>query len=143
MDKVQPSYVAIQPIGQTGNAEVPEFPSSNATDTNPLTFWVAPASEPEPTLVVTFDEPFDFEKIKIWNGSAEGFKDRERVETIHFVFDTGQSFDLQVDDLPDGQMYDVENGKGVRSVEVHVTTTYSSLTTEDLGLSELEFYMRR
>jgi hypothetical protein len=143
MDKIQPSYVAIQPIAQDGTTEIPEFPAINATDTNPLTFWVAPAADPEPTLSVTFDQPFDFEKIKIWNGSAEGFKDRERVAKIHFVFDTGQSFDLVVDDLPDGQMYDVKNGKGVRSVEVHVVETYSSLTGGDLGLSELEFYMRK
>src|SRR5690606_16548881 len=111
--------------------------------TNPLSFWIAPGEDPEPTIVVRFDEPFDLERIKLWNGAAVGFKDNERVQNIHFVFDTGQSFDLVVDDLPDGQEYGIENADGVREVELHVTGTYSSLAGEQLGLSEIEFYFKK
>jgi hypothetical protein len=59
------------------------------------------------------------------------------------VFDTGASYDLHVDDVPDGKEYGVKNGKGVRTVELHITGTVTSLTSDQLGLSEIEFYFRK
>jgi len=141
--KLKPTYVPLAPIDIQVTSELPDQPGSNVIDTNPLTFWVAPGTDPQPTIVVTFDEPFNLEKIKLWNGAAVGYKDHERVSEIHFVFDTGQSFDLHVDDIPDGKEYDIKNGDGVRTVELHVTGTITSLTSEQLGLSEVEFYFKK
>ena len=142
MSKVQPTYVALSPISLTATSEDPDQPASNVIDGNPLSFWVAPATDREPTLVVRFDQPFDLERIQLWNGSATGFKDHERVRELHFVFDTGQSFDLEVKDLPEGELYDIDNGDAIREVEIHVVGTFSSLATDELGLSEIEFYFR-
>jgi len=141
--KVRPTFVPIAPIGIQVSSELPDQPGTNLIDTNPLTFWVAPGSDPEPTIVVNFDEPFDLERIKLWNGAAEGFKDHERASDIHFVFDTGASYDLHVDDVPDGKEYTVKNGKGIRSVELHVVGTITSLSSDQLGLSEIEFYFKK
>jgi hypothetical protein len=143
MSRIQPTYSPLAPIGITVTSQFPENPGENLIDTNPQSFWLAPGNDPEPTIVVTFDEPFDLAKIKLWNGSAVGFKDNERIQTLHFVFDTGQSFDLTVDDLPDEKLYDIKNGNDVREVEIHVTETYSSLASDTLGVSEIEFLFKK
>ena len=93
--------------------------------------------------MVRFDEPFDLDKVNLWNGAAEGFKDRERIRDIHFVFDTGRSFDLAVDDVPDQQTYDIDDGQGVREIEIHIVGTYASLGSGELSVSEIEFLFQR
>jgi hypothetical protein len=141
--KLKPTFVPLAPVNITVSSELPDQPGANVIDTNPLTFWVAPGSDPQPTIVVTFDQPFNLEKIKLWNGAATGYKDHERASEIHFVFDTGKSYDLHVDDIPDGKEYSIKNGQGVKTVELHVTGTVTSLTSDQLGLSEIEFYFKK
>lgn len=141
--KVKPTFVPLAPIDIKVSSELPDQPGSNVIDTNPLTFWVAPGSDPQPTITVTFDQPFNLERIKLWNGAAVGYKDHERVSDIHFVFDTGKSFDLHVDDIPDGKEYPIKNGDDARTVELHITGTITSLTSDQLGLSEIEFYFKK
>ena len=141
--KLRPTFVPLAPINITVTSALPDQPGANLIDTNPQTFWVAPGEDPQPTIVVTFDQPFNLERIKIWNGTAVGFKDHERVSDIHFVFDTGKSFDLHIDDVPDGKEYSIKNGGGVRTVEMHITGTVTSLTSDQVGMSELEFYLKK
>ena len=59
------------------------------------------------------------------------------------MFDTGKSFDLHIDDVPDGKEYSIKNGDGVKTVELHITGTVTSLTSDQVGMSELEFYLRK
>jgi hypothetical protein len=143
MRRIQPRYTPLQPVSIAATSEAPEQPVANLIDGNTLTSWTAPATDPEPTFVVRFDEPFDLARISVWNGSVDGFKDNARAADLHFVFDTDQSFDLTIKDLPDKQEYAIENGSGVREVEVHVVGTYSSLGSDDLGLTEIEFLFKR
>jgi hypothetical protein len=143
MSRIQKTYAPLAPIEVSATSALEGSPATLALDSNTVTSWIAPGTDPEPTLVVRFDEPIDLERIKIWNGSAVGFKDHERISDIHFVFDTGQSFDLEVLDLPDGKDYEIKNGGGVREVELHVVGTYSSLASADVGLTEIEFLIRR
>ncbi len=141
--RVNPTYVPLSPVAVSSTTFDVEHPASAVIDGNTLTHWLALASDGEPALSVRFDEPFDLERIKIWNGSSEGFKDHERVETIHIVFDTGSTFDLVVDDLPDGEVYEIDGGDGIREADLFIRSTYSSLTGDDLALSEIEFLFRR
>ncbi len=143
MSRIQKTYSPTAPIEVAATSEVPESPVSNAIDSNTITSWIAPGTDPEPAMVVRFDEPIDLARVKIWNGAAVGFKEHARVSDIHFVFDTGQSFDLALDDLPDGKDYEIKNGGGVREVEVHIVGTHTSLETTDVGLSEIEFLVQR
>jgi hypothetical protein len=143
MSWIQPTYVPLSPIAITATTEQLDRPAGNVIDGNIASYWVSPAADREPVLLVRFDEPFDLERIKVWNGSAEGFKDRERARDLHFVFDNGRSFDLEIKDLPTGEEYEIDGGDDVTEVEIHITDTYSSLTSDDLGLSEIEFYFRR
>ncbi len=143
MSKLQPHYVPLAPIDIRATAEEPDSPGSNVIDGNTVTGWLAPDGTVEPTLVVRFDEPFDLERIQVWNGAAEGYKDHDRPSQLHFVFDTGQSFDLTIDDIPDPKEYEIKNGGGVREIEVHVVGTYSSLANHAVGLREIEFLFRK
>jgi len=143
MSRIEKRYSPLAPIDASATSAVEGSPATFALDSNTLSSWIAPGDDPEPTLVARFDEPIDLERIKLWNGSAVGFKDHERIRDIHFVFDTGQSFDLEVLDLPDGKDYEIKNGTGIREVELHIVGTYSSLTSTDVGLSEIEFLIRR
>jgi hypothetical protein len=135
--------VPLAPVDISTSSALPDQPAANLIDTNPQTYWVAPGEDPQPTIVVTFDQPFDLQKIKIWNGTAEGFKDHERVSDIHFVFDTGKSYDLHIDDVPDGKEYSVKNAAGAKVIEMHITGTVSSLKSNQVGMSEIEFYLRK
>jgi len=141
--KIRPTYVPLAPVDISTSSALPDQPAANLIDTNPQTYWVAPGEDPQPTIVVTFDQPFDLQKIKIWNGTAEGFKDHERVSDIHFVFDTGKSYDLHIDDVPDGKEYSVKNAAGAKVIEMHITGTVSSLKSNQVGMSEIEFYLRK
>jgi len=143
MRRIQPRYAPLQPVAVDATAATPDAPVTNLIDGNTLTNWIVPADTPDPAFVVRFDEPFDLSRISLWNGAADGFKDHARAADLHFVFDTGQSFDLNVKDLPDQQEYGIENGAGVREVEVHIVGTYSSLGSDDLGLTEIEFLFKR
>lgn len=143
MRRIQPRYTPLQPISITATSETPEQPVAHLIDGNTLTSWIAPAADVEPAFVVRFDEPFDLARISLWNGSVDGFKDHARAAELHFVFDTGQSFDLTLKDLPDKEEYEVQHGAGVREVEIHVVGTFNSLGSDDLGLTEIEFLFKR
>ncbi len=143
MSRLNPTYVPLSPISISGTTFDVEHPATNVVDSNTLTAWVALASDGEPALTARFDEPFDLERITVWNGTSEGFKDRERAHTIHLVFDTGTTFDLVLDDLPEPKDYAIDGGEGILEVELFVTSTYSSLNSDELALSEIEFLFRR
>ena len=140
MSRIQKHYTPLAPIDATSVPEDPAQPADNAVDANTVTPWVASTTAgAPPVLVVTFDGPFDLDQINLWNGTADGFKDRARAQTLHLVFDTGKTFDLQVADVPDQKTYDIDNGAGIRRAEVYVTQTYPTLGSTDVAVSEIEF----
>ncbi len=141
--RIRKSYAPVSPIDVSATSEVDGRPATFAIDSNTLTSWIASGDDDEPTLVVRFDEPIDLARIQLWNGSAERFKEFRRVKDIHFVFDTGQSFDLTVLDVPTPEQYEISNGGGVREVEIHIDDSYNSLGGDELGLSEIEFLVQR
>lgn len=141
--RVQPRYTPLQPIEISSPTGNPEAPVENLIDGNTLTSWIAPAGPPDPAFVVRFDEPFDLARISLWNGAVDGFKEHARPANLHLVFDTGQTFDIAVRDLPDKQEYEVGNGNDIREVEIHIDDTYQSLASPDVGLTEIEFLFKR
>jgi hypothetical protein len=143
MRRLQPTFVPLQPILIEATSEQPERLTSNLNDGNTLSTWIAATGDAQPAITVTFDEPFDLKRITVWNGAADGFKDHERARTLHFVFDTNQTFDLELKDLPDGEEYAIENATGIRQAQIFIEETYGSLTGEDVAISEIEFYLQR
>ena len=91
-------------------------------------------------MVVKFDRTVDLAKIIVHNGDGAGFKETHRAQKLHLVFSTGKTTDIELQDRPDPQTLDLENGEGVDSVEIHVVSTFKSVTGIDLAISEIEFF---
>ena len=143
MRRLNPTYVPLSPISVRATSFLDDHPASFVVDGNTLTNWAYSSADSTPAFTVRFDEPFDLERIKVWNGASEGFKDMARPETLHFVFDTGQTFDVVLEDLPEPKDYDIDNGDDIREIDIFVRSTYSSLESDDVALSEIEFLFRR
>ncbi len=140
--KLNPSFKTLHPIKVTATTQSPEHVSDNLIDSNTLTAWHAAADDAVPILLVEFDQPFDLERIKLWNGPGEEFKKHERASDLHFVFDNGKFFDLHLDDATDGVEYEIKNGEGVRVIEIQIVGTYSSLAEDDVAIREIEFFLK-
>lgn len=118
---------------------LPDHPGNMAVDGLKDTYWGSPIGVSEPNLVVKFDRKIDLAKLIIHNGDGPAFKDSYRAAKLHLVFSNGKATDVNLQDLPDPQTLDVENGDGITYVEIHVVQTYKSVTNSVLAISEIEF----
>jgi hypothetical protein len=119
---------------------LPEHPANMAVDGLFDTFWAAPLGGAEPNIVVQFDRTVDLAKIIVHNGDGSGFKETHRAQKLHLVFSNGVTTDVDLQDRPDPQTLEIENGEGVNSVEIHVLSTFRSVSSNDLAISEIEFF---
>jgi hypothetical protein len=121
--------------------QLPRFPGTNALDGLTNTFWAAPVGGPrEPVLQVTFDREVDLARIIVHNGQQESFKDRHRAQKLHLVFSTGKTSDVNLQDRPDPQTLDIENGEGATSVEIHVLSTFKAVSGKEVAITEIELF---
>jgi hypothetical protein len=104
------------------------------------TFWAAPLGGAEPNMVVKFGRDVDLAQIIVYNGDGDAFKETHRAQRLHLVFSTGKTTDVDLQDRPDAQTLEIENGEGASSVEIHVVSTFKSVSSNDLALSEIEFF---
>jgi hypothetical protein len=118
---------------------LPDHPGNMAVDGLKNTYWGSQVGVLEPNLVVKFDRKIDLAKLIIHNGDGAAFKDTYRAAKLHLVFSTGKTADVDLQDLPDPQTVDVENGEGITYVEIHVVQQYKSVTNSVLAISEIEF----
>jgi hypothetical protein len=118
---------------------LPDHPGNMAVDGLKNTYWGSPVGVLEPNLVVKFDRKIDLAKLIIHNGDGAAFKDTYRAAKLHLVFSTGKTADVDLQDLPDPQTVDVENGEGITYVEIHVVQQFKSVTNSVLAISEIEF----
>lgn len=118
----------------------PEHPPNMLVDGLFDTYWAAPLGGVEPNVVVKFDRTINLAKLIVHNGDGAGFKDKARAQKLHLVFSNGQTTDVDLQDRPDPQTLEIENGEGVTSVEIHVVSTFKSVSGNDLAVSEIEFF---
>lgn len=121
--------------------QLKQFPGAMALDNLTNTFWAAPVGGPrEPVLEVKFDREVDLARLIVHNGQQDGFKDRHRAQKLHLVFSTGKTTDVTLQDRPDPQTLEVENGEGATSVEIHVMSTFKSVTGNEVSITEIELF---
>lgn len=132
-----PVSAAEEPVA---SISVQEHPPNMLVDGLFDTFWAAPLGGVEPNVVVKFDRTIDLAKLIVHNGDGAGFKDTTRAQKLHLVFSNGQTTDVNLQDRPDPQTLEIDNGEGVTSVEIHVVSTFKSVTSNDLAVSEIEFF---
>jgi hypothetical protein len=124
----------------TASVALPDHPANNAVDNASDSFWGAPMGGAEPNMVVKFDRTVDLARIIVHNGDGGDFKATARAQKLHLVFSTGKTTDITLQDLPDPQTLEIENGDDVSSVEIHVVSTFKSVTGNTLAISEIEFF---
>jgi hypothetical protein len=136
-----PQYAPVSAAeAPTASAALPDHPANMALDGKSNTFWAAPVGGVEANMVVRFDRTVDLVKIIVHNGDGAGFKESYRAEKLHLVFSNGKTTDVNLQDMPDPQTLEIENGEGVDSVEIHVVSTFKSVSGTNLAVSEIEFF---
>jgi hypothetical protein len=134
----EPVHAADAPVAPL---QLDGFPAEQALDGASDTAWAAPlGAKSEPVIEVTFGREVDLARLIVHNGQKENFKGRARAQRLHLVFSNGRTTDLTLQDRPDPQTIEVEQGEGVTSVEIHVTGTFKSMSGNELAVSELEFF---
>jgi hypothetical protein len=136
-----PQYAPVSAAeAPTASLQVPEHPANHAVDGLSDTFWAAPLGGAEPNMVVKFDRTVDLVRLIVHNGDGAAFKETNRAQKLHLVFSTGKTTDISLTDRPDPQTLEIENGEDVSHVEIHVVSTFKSVSSNDLAVSEIEFY---
>jgi hypothetical protein len=121
--------------------QLPRFPGAMALDGLTNTFWAAPVGGPrEPVLEVRFGRTVNLARLIVHNGQQENFKDRHRAQKLHLVFSTGKTTDVVLQDRPDPQTLEVENGEGATSVEIHVMSTFKAVAGKEVSITEIELF---
>ncbi|MGH4020319.1 MAG: NADase-type glycan-binding domain-containing protein, partial [Pseudonocardiaceae bacterium] len=139
---ILPQYVPVRPTSVTATGELPDHPAGAATDGFKNTFWTAPDAAAQPTLVLGFDRPTDLVRAIVHNGGGEDFQALGRAQQLHLVYSTGQTADVTLEDTPEPQQVEFGGGDGATSVEIHVVSTYRSVQSPGLALSEIELFER-
>ncbi len=136
-----PQYAPVSAAeAPAASVALPDHPPNNAVDSASNTYWGATVGGPEVNMVVKFDREVNLAKIIIHNGDGAAFKATHRAQKLHLVYSTGKTTDVNLQDRPDPQTIDLENGEGIDSVEIHVVSTFKSVTGTTLAISEIEFY---
>jgi hypothetical protein len=135
-----PQYAPVTPAeAPVASVALPDHPVDLAVDNKFDTYWGAPLGGPEVIMVVKFDRTVELSHIIVHNGDGAGFKETYRARKLHLVFSTGKTTDVDLQDRPDPQTLEVENGEGVSYVEIHVLSTFTSVSSPNLAISEIEF----
>ncbi|TDV46175.1 hypothetical protein CLV71_111133 [Actinophytocola oryzae] len=136
-----PQYAPVSAAeAPVASVALPDHPANMAVDGQSDSYWAAPVGGVEPNMVVKFDRTVDLAKIIVHNGDGAGFKESHRAQKLHLVFSNGKTTDVNVQDRPDPQTLEIENGEGVNSVEIHVVSTFKSVSGTNLAISEIEFF---
>jgi hypothetical protein len=136
-----PQYAPVSAAeAPAASVALPDHPANNAVDSLSNTYWGSTVGGPEVNMVVKFDRGVDLAKIIVHNGDGADFKATHRAQKLHLVYSTGKTTDVSLQDRPDPQTIDLEGGEGIDSVEIHVVSTFKSVTGTTLAISEIEFY---
>ena len=145
MSIIRPQFEQVQPNGAppTVTTETPENPGRNAVDTFKNTFWIAPPTDPQPALVLTFAEPVDLDRAIVRNGRPDDYTSMNRPEKLHFVYSTGESCDIVLKDTKEPQQIELCNGAGAKSVQVQVQSQFQSVPPNAMAFTEIEFFTQK
>ncbi len=108
----------------------PAHPATMAVDGFKNTYWLtAPPSDAfRPELDVQLTEQVDLEKIIVYSGASDDFQGHHRPKTLLFIFDNGDSYEVELKNTPESQTKTIKNGKDVQHFKIAVTSIYESST---------------
>ncbi len=121
----------------------PEHGCDKAVDGFSNTYWLAPVNGPQPVIVLRFGRSVNLARAIIRNGANDDFQANHRARKLHLVFNTGKTSDIDLLDNPDPNQYDVHNGEGASSVEIHVVDLFQSVQGPNLAITEIELFEKK
>jgi hypothetical protein len=123
--------------------------ASMAIDTHPNTWWLSKPIKHgrDVVLHVTFGGTFNVQKIRVWNGDQNNFDAYDRPQDIVLVWSNGKSSDVTLVNDAKETDYNVSNGDGARSVDIHIKSVYRSTAKAKKGgrliaLAEIYFLQK-
>jgi hypothetical protein len=139
-------FAPVNPENALATTQTPENPATNAIDHAGNTFWVAPAGNGEPVLILTFGgQTVDLDRAIIQNGARDSFAQFSRAEKLHLVFNTGKTADVNLKDAPDQQKVGISDGHGITQVEIHIVSVYEAIGDPPpaVAISEIELFVEK
>jgi hypothetical protein len=143
MSIIKPEFDPVRPTGAEATTETPENPGRNLIDVRSKTFWLALPTDPLPSILITFAQPIDLDRAIIHNGNPDAYTTFNRAKKLHFVYSTGQSFDVELKDSVDPQQIDLDNGAGASSIQIQVVEQYVATPPTPVALTEIEFFTQK
>ncbi|MFL6142866.1 MAG: NADase-type glycan-binding domain-containing protein, partial [Labedaea sp.] len=121
----------------------PDHGCDKAVDGFSNTNWLAPVNGQQPVIVLNFGRSVDLSRAIIRNGANDDFQANHRARKLHLVFNTGKTSDIDLLDNPDPNQYDIHNGEGASSVEIHVVDLFQSVQGPNLAITEIELFEKK
>jgi len=140
---IHPQFDPVHSNRDESNVATRGHPAHSAVDNFTNTFWAAPVGRREPTLILHFDSAVNLDKAIVHNGIIADFQSSDRARNLHLVYNNGQTFDVELKDTPEKQTIALGNGRGITSVEIHVTSVYKSVKSNDVAITEIELFSKR
>jgi hypothetical protein len=140
---VHPQYAPAHPVDARASAAVKDHPAGNTIDGFTNTFWAAPTNTPEQVLILGFDHPVEVRKALIRVGVSGAFTSTARPHAVHVVYSSAKSQDLNLDDKADAQEVSLDPGSPVTSIELHITSFYRAVGSNDVAITEIELFVKK
>lgn len=137
-----PQYEPVRPTknGVSCPVQVPENPCGLVADLGNNTHWATPIDGREPVVELKLDRSVHIARIIVTNGAKDDFQGTHRAKKLHLVYSTGKTADVNLIDNPDPNTYDIDNGEGASSVEIHVVEVFQSVKGTNLAITEIELF---
>lgn len=135
--------VPVRQSSISATQERPEHPAKFAMDSNTATFWAAQTNPTTAALTIQFDHVTDLRRMIIHIGDPKKYLDSQRPQRLTLVFDTGKTDDITLTDVADSQEHAIENGAGIRQVQVLIAGVYPSTESTDTVISEIELFEKQ
>jgi ribosomal protein L40E len=140
---VHPQYSEVRPIGVSGPAgdSIPGHPAKLIADGFFNTYWAAPSSVRDPSVVLRFSGTVNLDHIDITSGAYGDYSAFNRPEQFHLVYSNGQSDTVGVADQGTVQTRTLHHAQGITWIEIQVTEQWESVNgNQPVAVSEVEFF---
>lgn len=140
---VRPRFDPVRPAAASANTQLPAHQARLAVDQFKNTHWAAGRTAAEAVLTLHFSELANLDRTIFTSGASNDFAASDRPKDVHLVFSNGKSHNLQLKDQAEPQQAGIKNADSIKWVEIHIISTYKSVTGKSLAISEIEFFSKQ
>lgn len=135
---------AIDAFSPTGPAPGTPHEPRAAIDGYKTSYWSTPWRRDVDTYVkLTLPGAANVDKMLFSLGDSDDFAAQPRPKHVKLIFSNLSSQEVNLADKPDPQQVDIENGKDVTWVEIHITEVFPAFKGTDVSIAEVEMFTRQ